>query len=143
MNSERLLKLADFLENDARVEGHFNMGIFSNDTFRQRVSKARKLTCDAAACAVGWMPVAFSGEAECPSVHSFGIAYKDELGSNAAREFLGIDSEAYRHLFVPSHYPSAKYDRDGYFDKESIKPSVVASRIREFVASGGKVPEHV
>ena len=125
MNSERLLKLADFLENDPRVQGHFNMAIVYDDSFREYLKgNHQEVPCGSVACALGWGHVCF--DVQPCGVVDYDTTYAQE-----------------RYLFYETSYGEAKWDGDLNFKPESIPPSVVADRIREFVASGGKVPEHV
>lgn len=48
-----LLALADFLENDPRVKGHFDMGVVVRGAPSKR-GKPDLTACGSAACALGW-----------------------------------------------------------------------------------------
>lgn len=138
MNSERLLKLAEFLETDPRVKDHFDMALIVSDGFDPKA-----LGCGAAACAIGWTPVVFPEawryEDDCAVLR---LPKGTAFDFDAAELFYGIDRKQSVYLFSLSWYAEAEWDTDTRtFQSSSIPPTTVAKRIRDFVASGGKIPE--
>jgi hypothetical protein len=130
-----LLALADFLENDPRVEGHFDMDTVlaakGYDFYHTKNGKPDLQACGTAACAMGWAPMV-------PAIHRAGLSYiKLEHGDwyialhgqvcgfvSAAAELFDIDSSDVAILFYscPGHRT----------------PEQVARNIRRFVVARAK-----
>lgn len=143
MNSERLLKLAEFLETDERIRinGRFNMGLIVSDPLLRDIRAGTvEPRCGAAACAIGWMPVPFKDEGVTWNMRGEVCYAGWDESFRSAMKFFWIDDDAIDWLFVPTSYPSHSYSLNGWLDPDSIPPEMVAARIREFVASDGKVP---
>lgn len=117
MNTERLLKLAEFLE--TKVEpGRFDIKCWRRGDLNE---------CGTAGCAFGWATVCFAADGLVFSngEPTFGTAY----GFDAADDFFDIDSEESWDLF----------DSDSYCNEE-VSPQMVATRIRQMVAEHLSVP---
>lgn len=130
-----LLALADFLENDPRVEGHFDMAHVlaenGGDLFRTKRGKPDLHACGTAACAMGWAPTV-------PSIRRAGLSYvKLRAGDwyigvhgiacdfiDAAEDIFDIAGSDADYLFYP---------RDGH-----RTPKQVARNIRQFVKDEAK-----
>lgn len=119
MNSERLIKLAEYLR--LINEKHFDLDYViapsssPNDEVLKNlkeISKSHKpLDCKTAACAVGFCPGVFKeshwgrdkyGEL---TVMFSGI---DDYGIIAAREFFDLTPLENSYLFIPDYYPEGK-----------------------------------
>lgn len=132
-----LLALADFLENDPRVKGHFDMGVVLavKDNTRVleygllRLAKRRKPDlerCGTVACAMGWAP-------HVPAIKRAGLSYVKgtgwELALNgrpisffaAAQRLFDLEDADVRRLF---------YQHDGHRTREQV-----AHNIRRFVTA--------
>lgn len=136
MNSERLLKLAEFLENNVPDE-KFDMDLVIQKC--KSVEDAK--TCNSVCCAIGWTPHVFPDLVEYvrdtteEEVDSKGYPYISLRlinGSEAMLDYLtvaerlfDISSNGAEDLFNPWH------DADG-----RPTPQMVAKEIREYVANG-------
>lgn len=123
LQKRRLLKLADFLENDPVVQDHFDLALFNSAQFRDIGPTARGST----ACAIGWCPIVFptlwtTDENGFPRLKSSDHDYINSF--NHTRFFFGLSHHETTRLFMPDEYPY----------EDTTKPWVVARRIREFVS---------
>lgn len=129
MNIERLKKLADFLEFDPRVKGHFNLMTYVNI---EEGNPAQLGDCGTTACALGWMPFIFP-EDWCYSRHWTPMLKTSE------RPVLVFDDTV--EFFLPSSDGEETWLHDlfystGYPNNADLNdPMIVVNRIREFVAN--------
>jgi hypothetical protein len=118
MRKDRLLKLADFLETvpaDRFVMADFH----ANETFQP---------CGFSGCAMGWAAVSKQFDGLGWDRENNQITYGDVSGGfAAARALFEIDNQQDEELF------GAVYGNE--------TPSEVSARIRNFVATDGKIPE--
>lgn len=132
---ELLLDLADFLENDPRVKGHFDMDFVLCDSgggkpevdARGRI----RVTCGTAACAMGWAPMV-------PALRRAGLRYGVYNGRAWSLvlngEWLPFDTTA-RLLFDIS---AEHCDKLFYKRPDHSTPKQVARNIRRFVTAERK-----
>lgn len=120
MNRKRLIKIADFLENEVESRW-FNIHIWASRGFRER-------KCGSAACVLGWTTAAFPRSGVRLSKRfgelRFIFGRKSEYEAGAA--FYGIDSDDALYLFAPGSYPHRGRGR-----------MAVIRRLRSFVKRGG------
>lgn len=147
IHKERLLKLADFLENKVPNK-HFNLSKiavsgsveFDQDLLTKAIN-GEKIKCRAAACAVGWLPAVFPRSFEWQKTFSLlslraeaSIIHKKTKDSDAvaASNFFGLTPHQCGYLFLPDNYRTM-----------NPKKSTVVRRIRNFVESDGGIPKKV
>ncbi len=124
MQKARLLKLADFLENDPRVRGHFDL----NTWVTGGAARLMAGDCGTAACVCGWVPVVW------PKywVYDRTGNYPQLVGSlwvtttMQFAEFMGISYGAAAVVLLPQHYGGGPI-------KSAKRP---VARIRGLVARG-------
>jgi hypothetical protein len=141
MNKQRLLKLAEVLENfDTERKnlvvpvGAFDMGTWANG-LAMNGALHRRESCGTAACAMGTAmlhPWFRRRGLQVGMEHGPGFGtspyFDGWTGFSAAEAFFGIDHYESNHLFDDSAYPRTRRG-----------PKSVAKRIRAFVADGGLV----
>lgn len=120
LGKERLLKLADFL--DELPEKNFNFGTV------RRVS----YECGTVGCAVGWLPEVFPGD-WVVSINGYAV---DLIGCEyysfrAAGEYFGITHQESKNLF--DLQTNGPYEQLGFHLYRDVKAPTVAQVIREFV----------
>lgn len=124
MNKQRMLKLADFLDNLPPKK--FDFGSFRGEG---------AASCGTIGCAIGWMPSVF------PRVCKSWVGEKVEGGYtlsddvqlyefDEAAEVLDIDVDHCRDLFTPTENLT---ELKPQFLPVSATPKQVAKRIRQFV----------
>ena len=139
MNSERLLKLADLLEKDAKAKKgiKFDIGVWG---FNKKKTKKLPVSCGTTACAVGLACLSgvFAAEGLTYKVaretypgHGTGYfidpVFGGERGFEAAANFFGLEERTTRKLFSPHYYNKGKGTKGAKGERE------VALRIRHFV----------
>ena len=121
MYKNRLLKLADFLENKVPSKS-FDLSLFV-------LGRLDKNECGSAGCALGWCPKVFPRSKWSYELNEWGdldLLYERKYPYAGAQLFFGISKEASSYLFDPSYYAVGHTGR-----KEVI------SRIRSFVRNNG------
>lgn len=119
MNTDRLLKLADFLENSVPPE-RFDMEEWGSQGFC-------KTDCKTAGCAAGWAGILFENEGFYLKYSELNYPYPcfgKLRGFDAIEEFFGLDSYNAEEIFDITAY--AKYNYEPL-------TKVVAERIREVI----------
>jgi hypothetical protein len=124
MKSERLLKLANFLENDVPPP-RFKMDEWSDTRdFAPEV-------CGTAACAIGWATTipafrieGFTGK-QSDQANIVYPSYRSYESWEAVEKFFGLGKRKAEYLFDDENYPGAP------------TPKQVAKRIRKFVKDAG------
>jgi hypothetical protein len=117
MDTERLLKLADLLENDAANDKgvRFNLSLWARpsgeDEFKPR--QKVKIDCGTTACAVGLACISgtFRDDGLRYSIKKFdGFCpiFEKAEGWNAVKDFFGLSFDDAYYLFGDSSYPSGK-----------------------------------
>lgn len=115
---QRLLRLAEFLETVPSDRLRMSGWSTAHESLLDE--------CGTSACAAGWadiIPEFRAAGYSCKSQH--GPIYGEKEGFAALRAFFELDYESSWHLFFALEYP----------DPDSIAPSDVTARIREFVAA--------
>lgn len=139
VGNERLLKLADYLENQAKDE-RFDLSLIAETN--EQCEFPSKTACGTAACAIGHMPQVFpkhckyqvpfweDGYREDHRI-SLEVVGKGKLDNKSdfslAEEFFNITSEQADYLFQP----------DSYGERKGRK--TVAKRIRMLVRDNGEM----
>lgn len=132
MNKDRLLKLAEFLEQLPSESFDFSSFVDSYDQEKE---------CGSVCCAIGWMPKVFPDLCQWKKFTGFSFSIDIvTIGSNhtgffAAQEIFDIDDDASSYLFCPR----ADYDDNDVRLPETASAVDVANRIREFVANEGAI----
>lgn len=142
IQKKRLLKLADFLENQADPR-KFDLGVFigdsDEDSERDIVDPRKELRpkegfCGTVGCAIGHCPLVFPRHAEYKNDgYGWSVGAKDtdasddETNFHWAGTFFGLTRTEVAYLFDPGFYPG---------DRQGVKS--VANRIRYFVRKDGK-----
>ena len=128
MNKQRMLKLADFLDNLPTKK--FDFSIFRDRDDTAVYTPPEK--CGAVGCAIGWMPTVFPRVCKSwmGSKMKNGYTVKPGLWFDDAAKVLDIDYNDCDNLFspggcVPGLRPTAL--------SENTTPKKVAARIRQFV----------
>jgi hypothetical protein len=132
MNSERLLKMAAFLEALPPHKFGFQNYVYLGSKSPAEALAAPDEHCGTTACAVGWMPAIFPEDfkwvenCSYPTIH---IAAKADYEWKAKKvyAFLGLNSDQFDFLFIPT------YSQLG----AAATAVQVAAQIREFVATDG------
>lgn len=117
MNKKRLLKLAEFLENEVPRK-RFDMGQWGGH------SGFHENKCGSAACALGWATT-------IPAFRRAGLIFSErgiptfegEWGEDAGARFFNLPRGQATTLFMPGSYPNHR-----------ATPKQVAKRIRKLVA---------
>lgn len=130
MQKERLLKLADLLDADAKNKNgiQFDLSWFA----KPADTKNPKVDCSTKACAVGLacLSGAFKDEGLSWTIDTGRRepipSFKDVRGIDAAKAFFGVKENAFNFLFMPGRYPEG--------DTGAKAERAVAKRIRDFVA---------
>lgn len=129
MRTDRLLKLADFLE--AMPEEKFDFNIIAIEKGKPMLEAlaAGHTKCGTAGCAIGWMPAVWPEELYWEGAQGLDVADgKGNVNFTVATAFFEISMSDADFLFMP-----------GVSDLvESVKPAEVAAQIREFVANGSE-----
>ena len=122
MRTDRLLKLADFLENVV-PDDQFNI-----DHWTSVKPKGDHLTvgCGTAGCAIGWCPTIWPDDWELSSVGSPCLRGHRDWGwaEESIKDFFGLTGQKIDHLFYRESYAVPEVTRHD-----------VAARIRETVAN--------
>lgn len=114
MNKDRLLKLAEFL--DELPEYMLDMSRWTKD-------------CGTASCALGWACTIPEFRAEGLTLDRFDTpSFDGDCGYGAAVHFFDLHRDQALELFSPTYYGSGSWH-------QKIKPCEVAARIRGLVAS--------
>lgn len=108
-HKQRLLKLADFIENLPKKK--FNLNVIAKgklEEFNKAVNK--KMSCGTVACAMGWMPCVFPRLCKYVeddySYNDITIVSKNKnYDYYAAIELFDIDWDTANYLFTPFNYP--------------------------------------
>lgn len=120
MRSDRLLKLADFLETKVDPK-RFNLKYWATTDYMPQ-------SCGTTACAMGWATVCFprSGLKILQSTFSptIDLIYKKHNGWEAVEEFMDLSEMEATWLFDEQAYP---------LTEPKTGPRAVAERIRQFV----------
>ena len=125
-----LLALADFLENDPRVKGHFNMSTIVDA--RMKGARPDLAECGSAACAMGWAP-------HVPAIRRAGLAYRAHSREKWA--YLTFDGEwqPFRDLAVYTFDISYSAAGELFLSRpRNHTPKQVARNIRRFVTAERK-----
>jgi hypothetical protein len=140
VHTERLLKLADLLEQDAdNPKGvKFDLGLWATHGSRGKFpDKLEKLDCKTTACAVGLACLsgvfAADGLTWTPDKHDNAIEpiFAGEDGFPAVEAFFGLSWKQSSYLFTDD-----AYQRDCLPTQGAEAERLVAKRIREMVAKG-------
>lgn len=136
MRADRLLKLAHHLEAGC-PGGHevLDMEVYNN---------SNDAKCGTAGCAIGELPIVFPEDWEfgatgnpIPTDNKWlkvgASRSKYDFTFVASQVWFDISEDEWDHLFLEDGYP--------VIDADEVTPSMVAARIREFVAAGGEVEE--
>lgn len=127
MNKERLLRLADFLDNEVPI-AHFDMSSWFDVGGRPR-HLAKLGECGTSACAFGWATQIPEFQEQGLRLSSLnGVTFNQLDGYDAAEAFFDIKRAASAYLFSAS-------------DHRNEKPADVARRIRGFVERGEEFDE--
>jgi hypothetical protein len=131
LNKERLLKLAEFLEQLPSEDFNFNSFVEEYDVQNE---------CGSVCCAIGWMPHVFPDLCKWVKHTSFLCiveveSKKGKLAFEAAEEIFDIDGDASYYLFCPKPYDDNSDNRL----PETASAVDVANRIREFVEQEGNI----
>lgn len=150
MNKERLLKLAEFLETNPQIEGHFDLAVWRKainlDPAKNLVTDEQLHSCGTSACAVGWacsMPEFQAKGLGFGTRHGEYGSYDNEptftpegseqlSGWEAVETFFGLDG--YSNKQSRTGDQSAMLFMSGFYPP-SVGPTEVAERIRLFVAN--------
>jgi hypothetical protein len=112
MNKERILDLADIIENDRLENVEFDMSTPASHTPRIHPE------CGTAACIAGYVMCAAYGNLRAKQFQC--TCYWDNFSVRAAR-ILGLNTEQRRQLFTPTPHNSntpVGFGEDYYFTKE-------------------------
>jgi hypothetical protein len=121
MKKQRLLKLADFLDQLPTPEKQFDLACWANGPLSLN-------DCGSAGCALGWATVRFRRQGfVLTGVYSKLPEYQGNGWYHAAVAFFDITYEEAEFLFCPNYY-----HRGG-----GTHVSTVTKRIRKFVEKGG------
>lgn len=138
MNSERLLKLAAFLDTLPPEKFDFNKIAFEADGGKPMLEAlaAGSVKCGTVGCAIGWMPAVFPGEVEYTEgwvsslsegrLREITLCGETWIDSSflAAAHFFGILLPEVEYLFMPG-------TENGL--EETASAAEVAEHIRQFV----------
>ncbi len=111
---EKLLALADFLEN--QVKDHwFDLRYWATTGFTEQ-------ECGTTACAAGWATVCFPDSGLSLTHHMAGINItmkyvsngRTDFGSGAVQQFFGIGDELASHLFYHHHYRYGQQNKSSH-----------------------------
>lgn len=147
---DRLLKVADFLENTVPKK-HFDLKYFTrdedtadddsldcrnsdqNEVLLRKLNKIKKdfkpHTCGAVACAIGWMPAIFPRTFKWDKDASIVLRSSDadypDADFDAIQVFLNLNYDEVSKLFTSDYYPKGRRG-----------PKSVAKKIKQFVNTG-------
>jgi len=140
VSNRRLLKLADFLQNEVKSEK------FDLATFATLEADTLKHGCGTTACAVGWacsIPsfkkaglklFNFTSTRDARNHVQMGIQFKDKNRWRAVTLFFGIEENEAYHLFDPAHYGELVEYTNRLKDMTPAQQKrAVIKRIRAFV----------
>jgi hypothetical protein len=142
-HKDRLLKLADFLEELDPKKFNLDVVVVSKKKMTPSKDYVYKPSCGTAACAMGWCPVVFPrlfkySQDWCPNwetgnksafLGSILSKKSNELDDfNAVEKEFGLSTSESHYLFMPTEYPKGR---------KSAK--CVAKRIRSFVKNDGVI----
>ena len=122
MHADKLLRLADFLQNDVK-DDWFNLNHFADWGFNEK-------KCGTTACALGWASQVPEWQGVITLVESkligeVNVCYNDYRNFDAGEKFFDIDDEACSYLFYPAKYvdtgKQAVIDRILFFVKNEGK----------------------
>lgn len=128
MNKQRMLKLADFLDNLPAKK--FGFSFFRDDDDDVAYTPPEK--CGAVGCAIGWMPTVFPRTCKdwVGSKTKNGYTLKPDDYFIQAAQILDIDSWSCLYLFSPRKCVNNLKPRQL---GDRATPKKVADRIRQFV----------
>lgn len=132
MNKERLLKLADHLEN-----GELAHKVFDYSTYNSTPGEYLDINvCGTAGCAIGELPAVWPGVFVWygSTILKIGNHYSSTGGS--ARSWFDLNNHEYEFLFIPSELQSMESMAINPLGKTATKEQV-AQHIRRFVEHGG------
>lgn len=125
MNKKRLLKLADFLENEVPTEQFDMHNWWEEDWWEEEGEEV----CRTAGCALGWATKIPSFKRAGLHLDKYGDYFVPKFGEqedfDAGADFFGLTEGQAMHLFESSTYASYR-----------PRPKTVAKRIRKLVESG-------
>lgn len=132
MNKERLIKIAEFLENLPEHKFDFSAYVILGSKQPLEALCSLEEHCGTTACAIGWLPAifpeSFKWVKDWSDELSPALVENDEWNENDIRDFLEIDQRNYDFLFIPGS--SSLYNE--------AKPKEVAEQIRQFILTDGK-----
>lgn len=136
VGKQRLLKLANFLEN--LPASQFNLDVIVEAESLNKVpskTTVKQKTCGTAGCGIGYCPVVFRDVKYSEDSYDGEIVVKfpncedlDDTNFNGAEQFFGITYKQAEYLFMPGAYHVSKRG-----------PKSVAARIKAFVNRDGYI----
>ncbi len=123
MNAERLLKLADHLENGKLGHEVFDFGQYN-------AGDMNKNGCGTNGCAIGECPIVFPEDWEFRGLVPKLIAMPTWDATDSGQFYFDITLDQYKHLFIPE----CQIEEYGGIELyENATKEQVAANIREFV----------
>lgn len=133
MNKEKLLKLADHLENGKLGHKKFDYNFYN---LNKEGSKFEPYSCGYAGCAIGECPIAFPNDWEFNKNND--PCLKNELcPSDSAEKFFDINYTEFVFLFIPGRELYMDNDEITYSPGSMATKKQIALHIRKFVANNG------